>query len=58
MPVVAYGAGLLLSQAALLAVALLALRPLVARLSSIQLRWLAFALLALGGTWALVGLAA
>jgi urease accessory protein len=58
MPVVAYGAGLLLSQAALLAVALLALRPLVARLSSAQLRWLAFALLALGGTWALVGLAA
>ena len=58
MPVVAYGTGLFLSQAALLAVALLALRPQVARLSSTQLRWLAFALLALGGTWALAGLAA
>jgi urease accessory protein len=58
MPVVAYGAGVFLSQAALLALALLALRPRVARLSSTQLRWLALALLALGGTWALVGLAA
>jgi urease accessory protein len=58
MPLVAYGAGVFLSQAALLALALLALRPRVARLSSTQLRWLALALLALGGTWALVGLAA
>ena len=58
MPVVAYGTGLFLSQAALLAVALIALRPLAARLSSSQLRWLGFALMALGGTWALAGLAA
>jgi hypothetical protein len=39
-------------------VALIALRPLAARLSSTQLRWLGFALMALGGTWALAGLAA
>ena len=58
MPVVAYGTGLFVSQAALLAVALIALRPLAARLSSTQLRWLGFALMALGGTWALAGLAA
>jgi hypothetical protein len=58
MPVVAYGTGLFLSQAGLLAMALIALRPLGARLSSTQLRWLSFALMALGGTWALAGLAA
>lgn len=58
MPVFAYGTGLFLSQAALLAVALVALRPFVLRLSSTQLRWLGFALMALGGSWALAGLAA
>ncbi|MCP9777997.1 HupE/UreJ family protein [Cyanobium sp. T1G-Tous] len=58
MPVLAYGTGLFLSQAALLALALIALRPLGARLSSTQLRWLGFALMALGGTWALAGLTA
>lgn len=58
MPVVAYGTGLLFSQAALLALALSALRPFKARLSSGQLRWLCIALMALGGTFAAASLTA
>lgn len=58
MPVLAYATGLFLSQAALLAVALVALRPIGSRLSSTQQRWLGFVLMALGGTWALAGLVA
>ena len=58
MPITAYGLGLLLSQASLLVMSLVVLRPAVSRLSPTALRWLALALIACGGTWALAGLAA
>ena len=58
MPLTAYGLGLLLSQASLLVMSLVVLRPAVSRLSPTTLRWLALALIACGGTWALAGLAA
>jgi urease accessory protein len=58
MPLTAYGFGLLLSQAALLVMSLVVLRPAVSRLSPTALRWLALALIGCGGTWALAGLAA
>ena len=58
MPLAAYGAGLLLSQGALLLTSLVVLRPAVSRLSPTALRWLALALIACGGAWALAGLAA
>lgn len=58
MPLTGYGAGLLLSQGSLLLLALVVLRPAVSRLSPVALRWLALALSACGGTWALAGLAA
>jgi urease accessory protein len=58
MPLTAYGLGLLLSQASLLVMALVVLRPAVSRLSPTALRWLALALIACGGTWAWAGLAA
>jgi urease accessory protein len=58
MPLTAYGLGLLLSQASLLVMSLVVLRPAVSRLSPNALRWLALALIACGGTWALAGLAA
>lgn len=58
MPITAYAAGLLLSQGSLLLMALVVLRPAVSRLSPTALRWLALALIACGGTWALAGLAA
>ena len=58
MPLTAYGAGLLLSQGSLLLLSLVVLRPAVSRLSPTTLRWLALALIACGGTWALAGLAA
>lgn len=58
MPLTAYGAGLLVSQGTLLLVSLVVLRPAVSRLSATAQRWLALALIACGGTWALAGLAA
>ena len=58
MPITAYGLGLLLSQASLLVMSLVVLRPAVSRLSPTAMRWLALALIACGGTWALAGLAA
>ncbi len=58
MPLTAYGTGLLLSQGSLLLMALVVLRPAVARLSPTALRWVALALIACGGSWALAGLAA
>lgn len=58
MPLTAYGFGLLLSQGTLLLMSLVVLRPAVSRLSPAGLRWLAFALIACGATWALTGLAA
>ena len=58
MPVAASGLGLFISQASLLAVSLMLLRPLASRLSTKGLRWIAIALIACGATWALASLAA
>jgi urease accessory protein len=52
MPLAAYAAGLLVSQAALLMIALVLLRPLASRMSPHSLRWLALALSGCGATWA------
>ncbi|MEB3207501.1 MAG: HupE/UreJ family protein [Synechococcus sp.] len=58
MPVAAYALGLFIAQASLLLVALVLLRPLVSRLPAAGLRWIALALMACGGSWALAGLVA
>ncbi len=58
MPLLAYGSGLFLSQACLLAIALLVLRPFAARLSPAGLRWAALALTACAGAWALAAVVA
>lgn len=57
MPVVAYAAGLLISQGVLLVLALVLLRPLASRLSPARLRWVALALAGCGATWAVAAVA-
>ncbi|MEB3327447.1 MAG: HupE/UreJ family protein [Synechococcus sp.] len=52
MPLLAYGAGLLISQASLLFIALGLLRPIASRLSLKGRAWLALALAGCGVTWA------
>lgn len=56
MPIAAYATGLFLTQASLLALSLVLLRPLASRLSAANLRWIAIALIGCGGTWAVAGL--
>ena len=58
MPLLAYASGLFISQACLLAIALLLLRPFGARLSPAGLRWAALALTASAGAWALAAVVA